>query len=250
MRSALRYLFLVSLAVVLAAVGSGVSAATMIGQTPGDTVTAVFPANGDRVGIAQPVTVTFAAPVADRAAAERSLRVAADSPLAGTVTWIGANQVRWTPTGVLPANAPITVQFGQLRTEFRTNQGVYAEGNLSTHRFVVSIGGQVVRDMPASFGKPGWETPSGTFPVLEKFRNVVFDSRTIGIPLNSPEGYIIDGEWAERLTWGGVFVHSAPWSVDSQGYANVSHGCVNLAPDDAAWFYDTVSIGDPVNLHW
>ncbi len=53
-------------------------------------------------------------------------------------------------------------------------------------------------------------------------------------------------EYAVRVTWGGVYVHSAPWSVGSQGYANVSHGCINLSPDNAAWYFDTVSIGDPI----
>jgi lipoprotein-anchoring transpeptidase ErfK/SrfK len=41
-------------------------------------------------------------------------------------------------------------------------------------------------------------------------------------------------------------VHSAPWSVDSQGNANVSHGYINLSPDNAAWYYDVVHVGDPV----
>ncbi len=84
--------------------------------------------------------------------------------------------------------------------------------------------------------------------MLEKQRRVKFDSRTIGIPLDSPEGYLIDGEYAVRVTWGGggVYVHSAPWSVGSQGSANVSHGCINLSPDNAAWYFDTVTIGDPV----
>jgi lipoprotein-anchoring transpeptidase ErfK/SrfK len=49
-----------------------------------------------------------------------------------------------------------------------------------------------------------------------------------------------------RVTWGGVYVHSAPWSVGSQGNSNVSHGCINLGPDNAAWYYDTVHIGDPI----
>ena len=49
-----------------------------------------------------------------------------------------------------------------------------------------------------------------------------------------------------RVTWGGVYVHSAPWSVASQGNANVSHGCINLSPDNAAWYYKTVNIGDPI----
>ena len=72
------------------------------------------------------------------------------------------------------------------------------------------------------------------------------DSRTIGIPLSDPEGYKLTVNNAVRVTWGGVYVHSAPWSVGSQGYANVSHGCINLGPDNAAWYYDTVNIGDPI----
>jgi lipoprotein-anchoring transpeptidase ErfK/SrfK len=49
-----------------------------------------------------------------------------------------------------------------------------------------------------------------------------------------------------RVTWGGVYVHSAPWSVAQQGNSNVSHGCINLSPDNAAWYYDTVNVGDPI----
>lgn len=85
---------------------------------------------------------------------------------------------------------------------------------------------------------------------MEKDRTIIFDSRTIGIPLDDPEGYYLTGEFAERLTSGGVFVHSAPWSVGQQGNSNVSHGCINLAPADAEWYYDNVSVGDPVTTHW
>lgn len=100
--------------------------------------------------------------------------------------------------------------------------------------------------MPASMGKSGFETPVGTFRVLEKQRNVVFDSRTIGIPLEDPEGYLIDGEYGVRVTWGGVYVHSAPWSVGAQGSANVSHGCINLSPANAEWYFEMTRVGDPV----
>ncbi|MGH3560597.1 MAG: L,D-transpeptidase, partial [Mycobacterium sp.] len=93
---------------------------------------------------------------------------------------------------------------------------------------------------------PSRPTPIGSFTALSKERTVTFDSRTIGIPLNNWEGYLIQGQWAVRVTWSGVYVHSAPWSVDSQGYANVSHGCINLSPDNAAWYFDTVHIGDPI----
>jgi lipoprotein-anchoring transpeptidase ErfK/SrfK len=36
--------------------------------------------------------------------------------------------------------------------------------------------------------------------------------------------------------------------VDSQGNANVSHGCINLSPDNAAWYYNIVHVGDPVTV--
>jgi lipoprotein-anchoring transpeptidase ErfK/SrfK len=44
----------------------------------------------------------------------------------------------------------------------------------------------------------------------------------------------------------GNFVHSAPWSVADQGNRNVSHGCINISPADAQWFYDNFGIGDPI----
>jgi lipoprotein-anchoring transpeptidase ErfK/SrfK len=95
-------------------------------------------------------------------------------------------------------------------------------------------------------GKPKHPTPVGSFTALEKDKSVVMDSRTIGIPLSDPEGYRLTVADAVRVTWGGVFVHSAPWSVGSQGNANVSHGCINLSPDNAAWYFNTVNIGDPI----
>ncbi|MGV9614492.1 L,D-transpeptidase [Nocardia xishanensis] len=250
MRSLLRHLFLAIVVIAVTAFGSGVAGATLIGPPSSDMITGITPTAGQEVGIAHPVTIQFAAPVRNRARAESLVTVGSTRPLDGTFAWTTDRELTWTPTGFLPARSDIAVRIGNARTEFRTNEGVYAEADMSAHTFTVSIGGQVVRSMPASMGKPGFETPTGTYPILEKFRSVVFDSRTIGIPLSSPEGYLINGEYAERLTWGGVFVHSAPWSVDSQGYANVSHGCINLAPDDAAWYYQTVGVGDPVNVHW
>ena len=40
-----------------------------------------------------------------------------------------------------------------------------------------------------------------------------------------------------RVTYSGEFIHAAPWSVGSQGVANVSHGCTGLSTADAAWLY-------------
>ncbi len=36
-----------------------------------------------------------------------------------------------------------------------------------------------------------------------------------------------------RLTYSGEFIHAAPWSVGSQGSANVSHGCTGMSTANA-----------------
>jgi lipoprotein-anchoring transpeptidase ErfK/SrfK len=135
-----------------------------------------------------------------------------------------------------------------LTTGFGTGDALLGVASISAHTFTVSRNGEVLRSMPASMGKPTRPTPIGNFSALEKQRSVVMDSRTIGIPLSSPEGYKITAQYAVRVTWGGVYVHSAPWSIDSQGNSNVSHGCINLSPDNAAWYFNEVNVGDPINV--
>lgn len=222
---------------------------SLAGSTAATTVAGVSPGSGQTVGVAHPVTVTFTEPVGDRTAAERSVTVmaaGAPTPMAGSLAWLDDDLLQWTPAEFLPAHTPITVSVGGFATSFQTGASVVSVADLSDYSFTVSIDGVVAREMPASMGKAKFPTPIGQFTALEKQRNVTFDSRTIGIPLDDPEGYLIKGEYAVRVTWGGVYVHSAPWSVGSQGYANVSHGCINLSPDNAAWYFDTVGIGDPI----
>lgn len=209
-------------------------------------VASVQPANGQLVGVAHPVIVTFTGPVIDRPAAERTIKIISPSHMTGRFAWVDDNTVQWTPDQYWPPHSKVTVQVHGLTTGFETGDAVKAVASISAHTFTVSINGEVVRTMPASMGKPSRPTPMGSFSALSKERTVTFDSRTIGIPLSDPEGYLIQGQYAVRVTSSGVYVHSAPWSVDSQGYANVSHGCINLSPDNAAWYFDTVHIGDPI----
>jgi lipoprotein-anchoring transpeptidase ErfK/SrfK len=95
-------------------------------------------------------------------------------------------------------------------------------------------------------GRPEYPTPIGKYTVLAKEQDVVMDSSSVGIPVDAPDGYKLDVEHAVRFTGRGLFVHSAPWAVNSMGYANVSHGCIGLSSEDAQWYFDTVNVGDPV----
>lgn len=216
--------------------------------TPG-TVASVQPTNGQVVGVAHPIIVTFTKPVLDRAAAQRTIRVTSPADLSGRFEWLNNTVVQWVPDQYWPAHSEISMMAGGVPRSFGTGATVLGVGDISAHTFTVSIDGQVARQMPASMGKPRFSTPVGSFSVLEKQKSVVMDSRTIGIPLSDPEGYKLTVADAVRVTWGGIYVHSAPWSVGSQGYANVSHGCINLGPDNAAWYFNQVTVGDPVVIN-
>ena len=249
MRRGVRYLSVMVAIAGMGLLGSGartVAAVPVPQPVPG--VASVLPATGAVVGVAHPVVVTFTAPVTDRLAAERSIRVMSPSNIPGHFEWLDNKVVQWVPNHYWPAHSHVSVGVQALTTGFETGDELLGVASISEHTFTVSRNGEVLRTMPASMGKPSRPTPIGNFTALEKDRTVIMDSRTIGIPLSSPEGYRITASYAVRITNSGVYVHSAPWSVDSQGHANVSHGCINLSPDNAAWYFNQVSVGDPVQV--
>lgn len=249
MRRGVRYLFVM---VAITAVGLvapvGRSTAAVPQPHPTPAVASILPANGAVVGVAHPIVVTFTAPVADRAAVERSIHVTSPSGIPGHFEWVHNTVVQWVPNRYWPTHTHVSVGVQALTTGFDTGDSLLGVASISKHTFTVSRNDEVLRTMPASMGKPSRPTPMGSFTALEKQRTVVMDSRTIGIPLSSPEGYKITASYAVRVTWSGVYVHSAPWSVDSQGNANVSHGCINLSPDNAAWYFNQVNVGDPIEV--
>lgn len=244
MRVAVRYVLSVAGIATLLFTGSVTAGhAAVPGPVP---VANVEPAPGDVVGVAMPVTVTFADPVTNRIAAERSIGFTSPNTPPGNFVWLENDVVQWNPSEYWPAHSTISLSVGGVKTSFETGSSVVSVADIDAYTFTVSIDGQVAREMPASMGKSGFATPVGSFTALEKQSPVVMDSRTIGIPLSDPEGYKLTVYDAVRITWGGVYVHGAPWSTGSQGNSNVSHGCINLSPDNAAWYYQTVSRGDPV----
>jgi hypothetical protein len=91
---------------------------------------------------------------------------------------------------------------------------------------------------PMSSGKPGDDTPNGTYLTIEKHNPQ---------HMKGP-GYDIMVPGSVRFTWSGDFLHDAYWSVGQQGFANVSHGCVNVGPSNAALYYSWSIPGDPVTV--
>ncbi|MFC4123903.1 L,D-transpeptidase [Nocardia rhizosphaerae] len=203
-------------------------------------------ADGETVGVAQPIIITFKEPVADRAAAEKFIEVTSSNPAPGHFYWTSDKQVRWKPNEFWPANTDVEVVAGGTTSAFHIGDAVVSYVDDNTKMITVTVNGETVKEMPTSLGKPGYETPNGTYIVGERLEKMTMDSSTYGVPVTDPEGYKLDVEYATRLSNSGIFVHAAPWSVGQQGYSNASHGCLNVSTENAKWFLENSKRGDAV----
>jgi lipoprotein-anchoring transpeptidase ErfK/SrfK len=206
------------------------------------------PLNGSMVGVGKPIIINFARPIADRAMAEQAIHISSVPPVPGKFYWMNDSQVRWRPLDLWPANTVVNIDASGAKSSFRTGESLVATVDDKTHQMTITRNGKVEKTFPVSMGKPDGkhETKNGTYYVLEKFPTIVMDSATYGVPNTSPEGYKLTVQNAVRIDNSGSFVHSAPWSVGDQGKRNVSHGCINLSPANAQWFYDNFGSGDPI----
>ncbi|WSG63396.1 L,D-transpeptidase [Nocardia sp. NBC_01730] len=202
--------------------------------------------DGEVVGIAQPIIITFKDPVADRAAAEQAIKVTSSKPAPGHFYWRGDRQVRWRPDEFWPDNTDVQVQAGGTTSSFKIGDALVTTADDNTHTITITRNGEVVQEMPTSMGKPKHETPNGTYIVGEQLPKMTMDSSTYGVPVTDPEGYKLEVEYATRISNSGIFVHAAPWSVAQQGVSNASHGCLNVSTENAKWFMENSRKGDPV----
>jgi lipoprotein-anchoring transpeptidase ErfK/SrfK len=83
---------------------------------------------------------------------------------------------------------------------------------------------------------------------LYRQQDVHMVSSTVGIPVDSPDGYDEHVFFDVAITDGGEFVHAAPWSLGAQGRSNVSHGCINLSPANATTFFNFSRVGDVIQV--
>ena len=205
----------------------------------------VFPSAGAVVGVAQPVMITFDRPVTDRARAEATIGVRSNPEVAGKFYWISDTEVRWRPLEFWPANTAVTVHVAGRDVAFRTGDAVVTTYDDPTHTATVTRNGTVERVMRASAGGRGWETYNGTYYTGQRGHDVRMNSAEFGLR-KEDGGYDSIVHDAIRLSYDGIYIHAAPWSVADQGVRDVSNGCINLSPEDAAWFYGATGDGDPV----
>ncbi|WP_245681979.1 L,D-transpeptidase [Actinomadura kijaniata] len=223
------------------------------------------PYDKETVGVGIPIVLRFDREIADRAAVERALEVRSAKPVEGAWHWFGNQTVVFRTRKHWPrhTDASFTAHLAGVRTSkgtwggrnqtvrFRIGDEHITKASENNHEMVVRKNGRVVRRMPISMGKGGrlkYVTTNGDHLTMDKENPVVMDSSTVGCPPGCPDYYRQVVYSAVRISNSGEYVHSAPWSVGSQGNSNVSHGCVNASPADARWFYDFSYRGDPFKV--
>ncbi|TWH21339.1 lipoprotein-anchoring transpeptidase ErfK/SrfK [Prauserella rugosa] len=215
--------------------------------------------DGQTYGIAMPISITFDAPVRNKAAVERALSVETSTDVEGSWAWLELDTaVHWRPKEYWPPGTDVSVKadlygldlgdgaYGEndLTSEFSIGRSQIVRANTQTHRMKVFVDGKQTADYPASFGldsDPGRVTRSGTHVVMSKHPTYFMNN-----PAYDYEDFEVN--WAVRISNNGEFTHSAPWSIGDQGYTNVSHGCVNLSPENALEYYELAQTGDPFEI--
>lgn len=227
------------------------------------TFATIVPVDKSEVGVGMPVAVYFDIPVKDHASFEKRMHVTSTPAQTGSWYWVSDTEARYRPQKYWKPGTTIKVDldingasaggdvYGQhSRTAtYKVGDAHVFKVNARTHQMKVFSNGKLLRTIPITTGKPGFTTRSGIKVISEKHRVKEMRSETIGISDQSSSDYysLDDVEYAMRISNSGEFIHAAPWSTGSQGYANVSHGCTGLSTANAAWLYGLARIGDIVD---
>ena len=214
------------------------------------------------VGVGMPIVVQFDQDIENRAAVEQRLKVTTTPAVVGAWHWFSDREVHYRPQEYWAAGTHVVFDVGiygvdigdgiygaeNRHMEFDIRDAMVAKLDNSDLTMRVYRNGVLEREIPTSMGKPGTLTPSGIMVVMQQSRFYTMDSSTYGVPIDAADGYRLEVEYASRITYSGIFVHAAPWSVGDQGRRNVSHGCLNVSPGNAAYFYENFGWGDIVQV--
>ena len=226
--------------------------------TPSQTFTTeILEGYHQAYGVGIPIILYFSQRITDKAAVERALQVTTSVPVVGSWYWddpcnMAPTCVYFRPRDYWPSGttvsftghldgvqgAPGVYGAHTLTQAFGIGASVIAVANTRTHRTQIYDNGTLRYDWPISSGRPGDDTPDGSYLTIEKANPV---------QMTGP-GYSLSVPWSVRFTFSGDYYHDAYWSVGQQGFENVSHGCVNLAPADAETYYNLAVPGDPITV--
>jgi len=224
----------------------------------------VTPDDGSTVGVGSPIVISFnrTVPTAKQASVLSHLGIAESRPVAGGWHWFSDRELHFRPQAFWPSGEQITVTTnldgwdagnnnwgsGQSTTQVKVGDSHVAVADLSAKKMTVTANGQTVATYAISAGSARYPTQDGIHIAMDKQPVVHMVSSTVGIPSKGPGGYDEYVYNDVHISDSGEYVHDAPWSEGSQGRSNVSHGCINLGPNDSKAFYDFSQVGDVIEV--
>ncbi|MDX2594552.1 MULTISPECIES: Ig-like domain-containing protein [Streptomyces] len=234
--------------------------------TPKNTFVGYFtPEDGSTVGVGMPFSVRFTRGITSPAAVEKAIRVKTEPAVDVEGHWFGNDRLDFRPEKYWKEGTKVTVDLDLDGVEGR--DGVYGKQHKTIrftigrdqvsivdakkHTMKVTQDGKVVKTIPVTTGKPGYDTWNGQMVMSEKLAVTRMNGETVGY---GGEYDIKDVPHAIRLTDSGTFIHGNYWGGGAFGNYNASHGCVGLRDVrggydkkvPAAWFFNHSMIGDVV----
>ncbi len=123
------------------------------------------------------------------------------------------------------------------------HQGHWLLVNLAQQHLYAYDGTKLVDDLAVSTGTDAHPTPVGSYAVQQRF----FSQEMIGPGYDLPNVPYVQYFGNDQLSWHeGYSFHGTYWH-HNWGY-QMSHGCVNLPTDFAAWLWDWAGVGTPAEI--
>ncbi|MDY3048352.1 MAG: Ig-like domain-containing protein [Rothia sp. (in: high G+C Gram-positive bacteria)] len=239
------------------------------GESSFSTTSAPYEANalinfedGASFGIGKIIELNFSEPVINKAEVEKRIKVSGGGDQAGKFRWYNDYMVRYRPENKWAPNSTVTLtvdlfgldigngMIGNHTTtrSFKTWNKRYALADNYTKTIKMYVDDVLVRESPITLGNTEWPSVVGQLPIIEKAESYYFNPGSLDLEEGDPHYYEpFWASWTSRLTQSGVFVHQAlPSAWPVVGYANASHGCIGMLPEDVKFFYDTFGVGDIV----
>ncbi|MFG2268013.1 Ig-like domain-containing protein [Streptomyces sp. NPDC048720] len=234
--------------------------------TPRNTFVGYFtPEDGSTVGVGMPFSVRFTRGITSPADVEKAIRVRTEPAVDVEGHWFGNDRLDFRPEKYWKEGTKVTVDlnldgvegrdgvYGKQRktVKFTIGRNQVSVVDAKKHTMKVTQDGKVVKTIPVTTGKPGYDTWNGQMVMSEKLAVTRMNGETVGY---GGEYDIKDVPHAIRLTNSGTFVHGNYWGGGAFGNYNASHGCVGLRDVrggydkgvPAAWFFNHSMIGDVV----
>lgn len=219
--------------------------------------------DGQTYGVWQVVEFNFSEPVVNKDEVEKAVTVDG-AHRDGAFRWYSDRKLRFRPEQPWDPNAKVTVTAnilgkdlgngmignGNKTVSFSTGAEQRAFVDNNTKTLVAYVNGKETGRWPVTLGNPDWPSTTGKKVIIEQAASYAFKASSLNLKPGDPHYYPpFDASNVSRLTWSGEFIHQAlPSAMPVLGVANVSHGCVGMPPEGAAYIFETFRPGDMVEV--